>query len=81
MEGSCAAHTVKSRSSRVKLLSSSKKSAFKSFRDIHCEAPKLRLLRNVVRTRGKVRGYNRRPVLKTPRCTASDELRRVPRAE
>ena len=57
-------YTVKSRSSRVKLLSSSRKSAFKSFRDIHCEAPKLRLLRNVVRTRGKVIEYKRRAGIK-----------------
>lgn len=38
-KGACAqiliSYTVKSRSSRVKLLSSSKKSAFKSFSDMH----------------------------------------------
>ena len=46
--GRQSAHTVKSRSSSVKLLSSSKKSAFKSLSDMHCEAPKLMLLSNRV---------------------------------
>ena len=44
--GHIVAHTVKSRSSSVKLLSSSKKSAFRSLRGMHCEAPKLMLLSN-----------------------------------
>ena len=43
-KGCKSTHTVKSRSSSVRLLSSSRKSCFKSLSDMHCDAPKLMLL-------------------------------------
>jgi hypothetical protein len=53
--GCSSAHTVKSRSSSVRLLSSSRKSCFKSLSDMHCDAPKLMLLQSHGQQHGQKR--------------------------